>query len=101
MSEENTEQRNASHMKRHADAVVALRAAYAAYQAWQEDQGDWETFVDWVEDEDPDRVPQQTVLRRDEFDVDEPAEAPATELLDDDGVWVDTGVQASSPPPRR
>ncbi len=80
---ENTQKRNAGHMKGHAEALTALRAAFAAYQVWQEDTGDWGTFVDWVEDEDPDLgVPRET-LRRGEFDEDEPAEAPAVDSLDE------------------
>ena len=51
--EENTEKRNADHMRGHTEALKALYAAFAAYQVWQEDEGDWDTFVDWVDDEKP------------------------------------------------
>lgn len=32
-------------------AKAALIAAFAAYQDWQEESGDWDTFLDWAADE--------------------------------------------------
>ena len=81
MNPEHTEERNAQHMARHDAAVDALRAAYAAYQEWQEDEGDWDTFVDWVDDEGGPSTCGATRRRLGEFDVDDPPEAPAVDTL--------------------
>ena len=69
MSPEHTEERNAQHKARHDAAVDALRAAFAAYQEWQEDEGDWDTLVDWVDDEGGPSTCGATHRRLGEFDV--------------------------------
>ena len=38
-------------------ALANLWQAYATYQEYQEDQGDVDTFLDWVREELPDLMP--------------------------------------------
>ena len=53
MTEENTEETNSQHIKSHDAALASLRACFALYQEWQDGTGDWDTFVDWIDDERP------------------------------------------------
>lgn len=48
---------DARHIGAHGRALSKLWAAFAAYQEWQEDQGDVATFLSWVEDELPGLFP--------------------------------------------
>jgi hypothetical protein len=57
MQEENTEACNALHKARHDRACQALWRAFVAYQEWQEDQGDPETFADFAREELPGLMP--------------------------------------------
>lgn len=42
------EDENKRHIEAHKQAVAKVRAAFAAYQEWQDGSGDAESFVDWV-----------------------------------------------------
>ena len=41
----------------HGRAASKLWAAFVAYQEWQEDQGDADTFASWAREEIPDMMP--------------------------------------------
>ncbi len=56
-TEENTEERNARMNEAYKRAKAKLWQAFAAYQEWQEDQGDPETFADFAREELPGLMP--------------------------------------------
>ena len=51
MSEFETE--NAAYSARYLAAREALWSAFRLYQEWQEQDGDWDAFIDWAAEESP------------------------------------------------
>ncbi len=52
-----TEEESAKHVAAHKRACAKLWQAFAAYQEWQQDQGDPATFASWAREELPDLMP--------------------------------------------